>query len=105
MLIMWSLGYRKTVKQGCYPGFRVDGNDKCEKHEVDDNKEVLRKENVGAALRGVIQAEKDVDEARGIPVPSGGGDGFNDGGAAWGVLVMRSAATYTRGPVSPLSKV
>lgn len=51
---------------GYLVGSAVDAEDEEEVEEVEAGEDVLCQADVGAAARGVVQAQEDVDEARGV---------------------------------------
>jgi len=51
---------------GYLAGPAVDAEDEEEVEQVEAGEEVLRQADVGAAARGIVQAQEDVDEAGGV---------------------------------------
>lgn len=61
-------GWRDPLAPGYLVCSAVDAEDEEEVEEVEAGEEVLRQADVGAAARGVVQAQEDVDEAGGVAV-------------------------------------
>lgn len=61
-------GQRGPLAPGYLVGSAVDAEDKEEVEEVEAGEEVLRQADVSAAVRGVVQAQEDVDEAGRVAV-------------------------------------